>query len=247
MKLTVFGTNATCPEADGACSCFLAESAHSRLLLDMGNASLTKLQQKLDLAALDGIFISHFHFDHVGDLFCAKYQLETRRAYGEAIPPIPLFAPAMPAWAAAELATNGVFEISELSAPCSFVFRDMKLSFQPMPHLIESFGIRIEADGEVFAYSGDTGACSALTQLAARADLFLCEATFPSCSAAECSHHLSAEHAAEAAKAAGAAQLLLTHYHSADAAESLALARGIFPHTGLSEILHSYPVRRETP
>ena len=26
MRMTVYGNNATCPEADGACSCFLIEA-----------------------------------------------------------------------------------------------------------------------------------------------------------------------------------------------------------------------------
>ena len=67
----------------------------------MGNGSLAKLQKDVDLAALDLIAISHLHFDHFGDLFCAKYQLESRRACGEAIPRIPLLTPRLAAWARA--------------------------------------------------------------------------------------------------------------------------------------------------
>ena len=81
MRMTVYGNNATCPEADGACSCFLIEAEGRRILLDMGNGSLAKLQKDVDLAALDLIAISHLHFDHFGDLFCAKYQLESRRGH----------------------------------------------------------------------------------------------------------------------------------------------------------------------
>ena len=40
MRMTVYGNNATCPEADGACSCFLIEAEGRRILLDMGNGSL---------------------------------------------------------------------------------------------------------------------------------------------------------------------------------------------------------------
>ena len=53
MRMTVYGNNATCPEADGACSCFLIEADGGRILLDMGNGSLAKLQKDVDLAALD--------------------------------------------------------------------------------------------------------------------------------------------------------------------------------------------------
>ena len=68
MKLTVFGNNATCPEADGACSCYLLQTKGKRILLDMGNGSAAKLQKHLPLTQLDAIIISHLHFDHVGNL-----------------------------------------------------------------------------------------------------------------------------------------------------------------------------------
>ena len=50
MKLTVFGNNATCPEADGACSSFLVETEGKKILLDMGNGSLAKIRQNVDIA-----------------------------------------------------------------------------------------------------------------------------------------------------------------------------------------------------
>ena len=87
MKLTVFGNNATCPEADGACSCYLLQTKGKRILLDMGNGSAAKLQKHLPLTQLDAIIISHLHFDHFGDLFCAKYALETKRK-SEAYPAV---------------------------------------------------------------------------------------------------------------------------------------------------------------
>ena len=93
MYLTVFGNNASFPRAYGACACYLVEACGKKVLLDMGSGSLSQLQRTEDLAALDMIVVSHLHFDHMGDLFCAKYQLETRRAWGETVPKIPLLAP----------------------------------------------------------------------------------------------------------------------------------------------------------
>ena len=132
MRMTVYGNNATCPEADGACSCFLIEADGGRILLDMGNGSLAKLQKDVDLAALDLIVISHLHFDHFGDLFCAKYQLESRRACGEAIPRIPLLTPRLPAWARAELCTNDVFEPHVIEDGLRFRMGDAALESNPM-------------------------------------------------------------------------------------------------------------------
>ncbi|MEI3014382.1 MAG: MBL fold metallo-hydrolase [Ruthenibacterium lactatiformans] len=153
MRMTVYGNNATCPEADGACSCFLIEADGGRILLDMGNGSLAKLQKDVDLAALDLIVISHLHFDHFGDLFCAKYQLESRRACGEAIPRIPLLTPRLPAWARAEPCTNDVFEPHVIEDGLRFRMGDAALEFIGTVHLVESYGVRLEAEGRTLAYS----------------------------------------------------------------------------------------------
>ena len=178
MKLTVFGNNATCPEADGACSCYLLQTKGKRILLDMGNGSAAKLQKHLPLTQLDAIIISHLHFDHFGDLFCAKYALETKRAYGENLKPIPLFIPALPQWASEELCTNDVFQIHTIKDGAAYDFDEVHFTFFAVKHLIESYGVRISAEGKTFAYSGDTGVCDGLYKVASGADAFLCESTF---------------------------------------------------------------------
>ena len=215
MKLTVFGNNATCPEADGACSSFLVEAEGKKILLDMGNGSLAKIRQNVDLADLDMIVISHLHFDHYGDLFCAKYHLETRKAYGEEIQKIPLLIPKLPDWAAAELFTNDVFDIHIISDGALFEFDALEISFIELVHLVESYGVRIRGDGKILAYSGDTGVCDALSRVAENADIFLCESTFCGGFSAEQTHHLSANTAAKIAATTGVQKLLLTHFRTA--------------------------------
>lgn len=236
MKLTVFGNNATCPEAGGACSCFLVEAAGKRILLDMGNASLTQLQKAIDLKELDLIVLSHLHFDHFGDLFCAKYQLETRAAEGEAIPPIPLLAPALPAWAAAELLPGGVFQPHTVTNGFALAYGGVRLEFTRVVHLVESYAVRLMTEGKTLVYSGDSGLCPALQQAAEQADAFLCEATFPAARHGEEGHHLSATSAARIAAQAGAGSLLLTHYHTPEAPALLAEAQKLFPNTKITRI-----------
>ena len=242
MKLTVFGNNATCPEANGACSSFLVEVCGKKVLMDMGNGSLTKIRQKIDLATLDAIVISHLHFDHFGDLFCAKYHLETRKAYGEEIPVIPLFAPKLPEWAYADLSTNDVFQIHTATNGCMYQLDDVSLEFVELVHLIESYGIRIHADEKILAYSGDTGICEGLHKVAAEADAFLCESTFCSTQSAEEKHHLSARTAATIAAEAKCKQLLLTHYHSDQRFDIFEEARQFFENVVITEIEKEYAI-----
>lgn len=241
MELTVFGNNATCPEAGGACACYLAEAGGKKILLDMGNGSLGKLRKKIDLAELDLIVISHLHFDHFGDLFCAKYHLETRKAYGEDIPPIPLLIPALPQWAETELCSNDVFAVHTITDGFRFHTGDVKLEFVEMVHLIESYGVRITAEGRTLAYSGDTGICKGLHIVAAGADAFLCEATFADGKTEE-GHHLSAQTAAATARDAGNSRLFLTHYHPDQVQKLLTAATYFFPDAVLTQMEETYPI-----
>ncbi len=244
MKITVYGNNASYPAANGACSCYLLEIDGRKILIDMGNGSLTKLQQKIELSEVNLIIISHLHFDHFGDLFCAKYQLETRKAYGVPIGRIPLYIPALPAWAYQELSSNDVFEIVSIRDGMNIVLFNglVNASFIAVRHLVESYGMRFKNCFKTFAYTGDSGLCPQLVTIAREADLFLCEATYPTNDLSEESHHLSAKSAAEISLKANVKNLVLTHYHPSEKSDIYNAAKGIFVNTTLSEILHSYEI-----
>ena len=79
-------------------------------------------------------------------------------------------------------------------------------------HPTESYGMRItDPSGATFVYSGDTGACDALVELARGADVFLCEASWPHSPPHPPDLHLSGTEAGQAAAMAGVRELLLTH------------------------------------
>jgi len=74
------------------------------------------------------------------------------------------------------------------------------------------------------AYSGDTGPCEALAELARGADLFLCECSLPDGMTIE--GHLTPSGAGAAAAAAGVRRLVLTHFYpECDAADIEAQCR----------------------
>jgi ribonuclease BN (tRNA processing enzyme) len=78
-------------------------------------------------------------------------------------------------------------------------------------HPVEAFGLRVEHRGRVLAYSGDTDTCPALEELAKDADLLLAEASFQEDRDEIRGVHLTGRRAGEAAAAAGARRLVLTH------------------------------------
>ena len=69
----------------------------------------------------------------------------------------------------------------------AFDFRDLSVAASVGPfrvraervaHPVEAYAVRFEVDGSALVYSGDTGPCLAIDELARGADLLLCEASF---------------------------------------------------------------------
>jgi ribonuclease BN (tRNA processing enzyme) len=98
-------------------------------------------------------------------------------------------------------------------------------------HPVETYGVRLEHNGHVLAYSADTAPCEALNRLAQDADLFLCEASYIDGEDNPPDLHLTGREAGEAATKAGAAQLVLTHMVAAWGSEAKAIesAASVFP------------------
>src|SRR5689334_20188826 len=86
-----------------------------------------------------------------------------------------------------------------------------QITLAHMNHPVETFGFRVEHAGRALAYSADTGTCPALVELASKADVLLCEASFLTGPEPMPDMHLTARQAAEHAARAGTGRLVLTH------------------------------------
>lgn len=215
MRLTVLGCSGTFPGPASPCSGYLLEHNGYRLVVDLGAGALGELQKHVGLLDVDAVYVSHLHADHCIDLVAYSY---ARRYHPSCIPPaLPVYGPAGTA--------KRIFDSYE--APPSHGLEDV-FDFREVPpgvhelgpftvtavrvnHPIECHGLRIEADGRSLVYSGDTGACPDLVELAQDVDVFLCEASWASAPDHPPDIHLSGQQAGEHAKQARAGRLLLTH------------------------------------
>ena len=75
MQITILGKSPSWPDAGGACSGYLVETAGTKLLVDCGSGIFGKLRERIDYAEIDAIVISHFHGDHCLDLMPYAYAL----------------------------------------------------------------------------------------------------------------------------------------------------------------------------
>lgn len=216
------------PSPESPSSCYLVEADDRdgrrwRILLDLGNGSVGPLQRYLapaHLSDIDAVLLSHLHPDHCIDL-CGLYVALVYNPAGPLPARIPVYGP-QGTFSRLERA-YGEHETGSLAkAYRVWSWTDAEpvqigpftITPHRVEHPIEAFGLRVEADGAVLAYSGDTDVCEGLLRVADRADLLLAEASFIETWNTPRGVHLTGRRAGETAQQAQAASLLLTHYPS---------------------------------
>jgi ribonuclease BN (tRNA processing enzyme) len=104
------------------------------------------------------------------------------------------------------------FDVTEYEPRRPFTAAGLEVTAVPVVHYdIDAYGFRVQGE-RLLAYSGDTGPCDELVELARDADLFVAEATLErGDDDGPLRGHLAPDEAAAAAATAGAKRLLLTH------------------------------------
>ena len=213
MRLTVIGCSGTMPDPDGPASSYLVEAGGFKLLVDCGNGASGPVQRYAGLTGLDAVLISHIHSDHCLDLGVFSY---ARRYSPGVTTQLPVYGPP-----GLEQRLNEADTAPRSGFRDVYDFRDLyvghltlgpfEIELAHMNHPVETFGLRIMADGASLTYSADTGECPALVELARDTDLLLCEAAFREDPANPEGLHLTGRQAGEHATRAGARKLVLTH------------------------------------
>jgi ribonuclease BN (tRNA processing enzyme) len=107
---------------------------------------------------------------------------------------------------------SGEFAVHELADAQVRQVGPLRVTAYRVNHPVEAYGFRVEADGSVLAYTGDTDTCGALTPLLTGANLALMDSAFVDGRDEATGIHLSGSRAAKAAaEAGGVRRLMLTH------------------------------------
>lgn len=195
------------------------------LVLDLGPGATGALFGYLDPREVDVVALTHVHPDHCLDL-CGLY-VAARYSSTAPWPGVPVLGPpgTRERIARAYDATAPGVQNPEPGPGIAdhFDYRDWRPEQRVGPfvvwtarvdHPVETYAVRVTEDvpgGGSLVYSGDTGPCDALVELARGADLLLAEAAFLDRPGNPSGLHLSGRDAAEAATAAGVGRLVLTH------------------------------------
>lgn len=221
--LTVLGSGTSVPHPRRSSTAHWLETARGSLLLDASASVVHRVAEEgLDWVGLDGIWISHFHLDHVGGLapllFGTKHAPQTR----ERRKPLTIFGPhgleqLFEAFDAAHdyrlRKQPFPLRFHEVAAEEQFqILPGVRAETLSTPHTAESLALRVtDETGASVCYTSDTGYAEALASFGAQADLFLMECSFPHSKAVET--HLELKDAMRLAELSGARRVVLAHLY----------------------------------
>ena len=241
MRLVVLGSGTSVPHPRRSPSAYWLEAAGATLLLDCGaTAAHRAAEEACDWAALDSVWVSHFHLDHCGGLapllFGTKYapQTQARRK------PLLVFGPRgleklFRAFDAAGdyglLRQPFPVELREVEPGARFeIAPSLSAETFSTPHTPESLALRLTeaGTGASLVYTADTGPLDALAEFAAGVDLFLMECSFRADKPYEA--HLNLAEAMRLAERARPRRVVLSHlYPEWDGRDVAAEARELWP------------------
>ena len=219
MQLTVLGSGTLQPTAKRGCSGYFVQIKNTKILLDAGSGALRQLA-KMNVTAedTDFIFFTHLHIDHTADL--VPFLFAKRNSIVSTKKNIAIFGP--PGFQQFFSKLIAIYDksiqpegyeltVREYTAD-NFGFKDFSITFMPMKHSDNSYGLRIEdTKGRIIAYTGDTEYCDNLIPLCRNSDIAIIECSFPDSSKTE--GHLTPSEVGKAAELAECKSVLLTHLY----------------------------------
>lgn len=205
MKLTILGNNGPYPNNGGACSGYLlsSDSGNTNIIIDFGTGSLAQLPKHIQYEKIDAIMLSHLHFDHMSDMLPLQYALQFHPTNA----PVPVYAPKAPE-AVRTLLTAPCYDLKDMA---DVTIGEMNIHVFPARHPVPVFAFRIECDGKIFGYTGDSNTIEGMAVFMKNCDLLLADAGLSREHWSEKAPHYSAEECGKLAADAHANRLLLTH------------------------------------
>lgn len=233
MRLTVLGSGTCAATAQRSMAGYLLDLPDRQVLLDIGDGALRRLLETgASYRDVDAIFISHLHADHVSDLVPFLWAMRYTPSFTREKPLRVFGPPGITSWYERVAAAFGEwlrtlpfpFEVVEKFQE-SWDYEGSRITTLPVRHGVTANGYRVEHGAHALAYSGDTGFCAEIVELARDADLLLLECSFPM-QAEEMETHLRPDAVAKIAELSRARKIVLTHmYPECDQTDLLAEIR----------------------
>jgi ribonuclease BN (tRNA processing enzyme) len=223
MELIILGSGTTIPLNHRASPSLALVVDGQLIVFDMGPGTLRQLTKAgLKHEDIARIFITHFHPDHTEGLIHFLFTTKNPSILKKRDPFIIAGArglkefinrlqEAYSDWL--NLPTE-IMKIEELDAHQSNVmnYPGFRIIAQPVRHTPNSLAYRVEdQQGKSFVYSGDSGFCEGLVDVAKGTDLLVLESSFPD--GEEVEGHLTPSQAGHIATLSNVKRLVLIHFY----------------------------------
>lgn len=203
MKITMLGTGAALPDPDrGQSAILVSTDSGKHFLLDCGEGATRQMvRANINPADVGLVLLTHLHHDHICDF---PYFVISSWMLNRVGSPL-LLGPRGTKHFVSHLFEDGAFradfiarsaypvrqqnieavrpEVREMEPGLVYDDGEVRIFAQHVDHIpqhiCECFGLRLEAEGKVVAFSGDTKPCDAMVELARNADLMIHECSFP--------------------------------------------------------------------
>jgi ribonuclease BN (tRNA processing enzyme) len=219
VEITVLGSGTRVLLRERSMSGYAVSRPDFFLLLDCGGGAIRRaLEAELPILHVDAILFSHLHLDHIADLPELLWALDGEGRQ-RAERPLRLFGP--PGFGNFFAGLSALYGkwIERLPVPVlihevereRFTLGPWQIETLPMFHGTPANGYRLEAQGKILAYTGDTGPCEEIVTLARDADWLIIECSFPD--GHKMPTHTTAGEVGQAAARANCRRVLLTHFY----------------------------------
>ncbi|CAN5832593.1 MBL fold metallo-hydrolase [soil metagenome] len=190
MRLQFLGSGDAFGSGGRFNTCFhLERQHHGNVLIDCGASSMVAIRKwQVEPNAISTVLVSHLHGDHFAGIpfFLLDAQLVSRRTAPLMLAGPPGFRERLMVLMEAMFAGS-----TKVEHKFSLETRELELherielnGLAVTPYLMKhysgapSYALRVETEGKILAYSGDTEWVEELIPAASGADLFICEAYF---------------------------------------------------------------------
>jgi len=210
LKITTIGWWGAYPGKNEAASGYLLQTDNKNILIDCGSGVLSKLQNYIDIEDLDEVVLSHYHADHISDVYCLQYAVKVLIDIEKRENPLDIYGheedDKFSSLTYEEYTTGKPYdEETELE------FDNLKITFKKTIHKDTCYSIKVEENGKTFVFSADTGWNDELIEFAKDSDLFICETSLYNKFYGRVEGHLTAGEVGKIAEEARVKQLVLSH------------------------------------
>ena len=241
MHLKILGTGTSQVSKERVSTSNYLEIGNKKILLDCGCGTLVRMSQAdISFKDIDIVFISHFHIDHISDLFALlwalKYPLLGRTKnlkiigpkgfeefYNEYIKPVVFSKP------------FDLFDIEIKEIEDEMKFDNFKVQVLNTKHTEESVAFKFIENEKSLVIGGDMGYEENIIEFSRETDVLILECSFDN--SKELEKHLTPKECGYIAKSANVKSLILTHFYPVHKEVRLDETKEVFENTIMAKDL----------